>query len=72
MFCSSMLNGNHDATQLPVVVLGGAGGRLRGGRVLDYRDKPNRQMCSLYLALLEKAGLHLNEFGDSRQSLAEV
>src|SRR5450432_3798727 len=30
MFCSSMLNGNHDASQLPVVVLGGAGGRLRG------------------------------------------
>src|SRR5580698_2432584 len=36
MFCSSMLNGNHDASQLPVVVLGGAGGRISGGRVLDY------------------------------------
>src|SRR5204863_5623363 len=31
LFCSSMLTGNHDATQLPVVVLGGAGGRLQGG-----------------------------------------
>src|SRR5437660_7399327 len=28
MFCSSMLTGNHDATQLPVVILGGAGGRI--------------------------------------------
>ena len=72
MFCSSMLTGNHDATQLPVVVLGGAGGRLKGGRVLDYLGKPNRKMCSLYLSLLEKAGLHLNEFGDSREPLAEV
>src|ERR671914_177525 len=36
MFCSSMLTGNHDATQLPVVLLGGAGGQLKGGRVLDY------------------------------------
>ena len=72
MFCSSMLTGNHDATQLPVVVLGGAGGRLKGGRVLDYLGKPNRKMCSLYLSLLDKAGLHLDEFGDSRQKLAEV
>ena len=30
MFCSSMLTGNHDATQLPVVVLGGGGGRIQG------------------------------------------
>jgi hypothetical protein len=72
MFCSSMLNGNHDATQLPVIVLGGAGGRLKGGRVLDYLGKPNRKMCSLYLSLLDKAGLHLDEFGDSREPLAGV
>jgi Protein of unknown function (DUF1552) len=72
MFCSSMLNGNHDATQLPVIVLGGAGGRLKGGRVLDYLGKPNRKMCSLYLSLLDKAGLHLDAFGDSREPLAEV
>ena len=72
VFCSSMLTGNHDATQLPVTVLGGAGGRLKGGRVLDYLGKSNRKMCSLYLSLLEKAGLHLNEFGDSHEPLAEV
>jgi hypothetical protein len=29
-------------------------------------------MCSLYLALLAKAGLRLNEFGDSREPLAEI
>jgi hypothetical protein len=29
-------------------------------------------MCSLYLSLLDKAGLHLDEFGDSREPLAEV
>ena len=40
LFCSSMLTGSHDATQLPVVLLGGGGGRIKGGRVLDYRDKP--------------------------------
>src|SRR5439155_4163342 len=29
LFCSSMLTGNHDANQLPVVMLGGAGGRIK-------------------------------------------
>ena len=40
LFCSSMLTGGHDATQLPVVMLGRGGGRIQTGRVLDYRDKP--------------------------------
>ncbi len=72
LYCSSMLNGNHDATKLPVVLLGGAGGQLQGGRVLDYRDKPNRKMCSLYLSMLDKCGIRLKEFGDSKERLAEV
>ena len=72
LYCSSMLTGNHEANQLPVLVLGGAGGRLQGGRVLDYLGKPNRKMCSLYLSLLEKAGVHLKEFGDSQEPLAEI
>ena len=28
-----------------IFLLGGAGGKLRGGRVLDYLDSPNRRMC---------------------------
>ena len=72
LYCSSMLTGGHDATKLPVVVLGGAGGRLKGGRVLDYLNSPNRKMCSLFLSLLDKADLHLKSFGDSTERLAEV
>ena len=72
MYCSSMLTGGHDANQLPVVLLGGAGGQLEGGRVLNYLDKPNRKMCGLYLTMLDRYGIHLNEFGDSTQRLAEV
>ncbi len=72
LYCSSMLTGNHDATQLPVVLLGGAGGRISGGRVLDYLGKPNRKMCSLFLSLLDKAGVHLKAFGDSTEPLAEI
>lgn len=72
LFCSSMLTGSHDANQLPVIVLGGGGGRLSGGRALDYLDKPNRKMCSLFLSLLDKAGVHLDQFGDSNEPLAEI
>jgi hypothetical protein len=72
LYCSSMLTGNHDATQLPVVVVGGAGGKMKTGRVLDYRGKPNRKMCSLFLSLMDKAGVRLERFGDSSERLAEV
>ncbi len=72
LFCSSMLTGNHDATQLPVVLLGGAGGQIKTGRVLDYLGKPNRKMCRLYLSLMEKCGVRLPTFGDSSERLAEV
>ena len=72
MMCSSMISGIHDATKLPVVVVGGAGGQLETGRVLDYLEKPNRKMCSLYLSMLDKCGIHLAEFGDSKERLAEV
>lgn len=72
LFCSSMLTGNHDATNLPVVLLGGGGGQIQGGRVLDYLKSPNRKMCSLYLSMLDKVGIHLDKFGDSTERLAEI
>jgi hypothetical protein len=72
LFCSSMLTGGHDATNLPVIVLGGAGGQIKGGRILDYLGKPNRKMCSLYLSMLDKCGVHLDKFGDATERLAEV
>jgi hypothetical protein len=72
LFCSSMLTGSHDANQLPVVLLGGGGGRLAGGRVLDYRDKPNRQMCRLYLSMMDKMKVRQSKFGDATDALAEV
>ncbi len=72
LFCSSMLTGSHDATKLPVVLLGKGGGQLQTGRSLNYLDKPNRKMCSLYLSLLDKFGVHLDQFGDATERLAEV
>jgi hypothetical protein len=67
-----MMTGNHDNAQLPVVMLGGGGGQVRTGRVLDFLGTPNRKMCSLYLSLMDKMGVRLDTFGDSRERLAEV
>lgn len=72
MFCSSMMSGSHDASQLPVVVVGSGGGQIKTGQVLNYRDQPNRQMCRLYLSMLHKTGLKLEKFGDATQPLVEV
>jgi len=72
MLCSSMLHGNHDANQLPVVMLGGGGGRIKGGRNLNYLGKPDRQMCRLYLSMMDKMGVRLKKFGDAKQPLSEV
>ncbi|WP_406695847.1 DUF1552 domain-containing protein [Singulisphaera sp. Ch08] len=72
MFCSSMMNGGHDATQLPVVVLGGAGGKIQTGRVLDYRKESSRQMCRLYLSMMEKMDVRLDRFGDATEPLREI
>ncbi|MBM3831380.1 MAG: DUF1552 domain-containing protein [Verrucomicrobia bacterium] len=73
MHCSSMMAGaRHDNDQLPVVLLGGAGGRLKGGRALDYKDKPDRQLCRLFLSMMDKMDVRPKTFGDAKAPLAEV
>ncbi len=72
LYLSSMMTGNHNNDQLPVVMLGGGGGQIKTGRVLDYLGKPNRKMCSLYLSLMDKMGVRLDSFGDSKERLAEI
>ncbi len=53
-------------------MLGGGGGKIQGGRVLDYSGKPNRQMCRLYLSLMDKVGVRPKTFGDATEPLAEI
>ncbi len=72
MLCSSMRNGHHDASRLPVVMLGGGGGRIKGGQNLDYAEKPNRQIFRLYLSMMNIMGVQLERFGDATQRLGEV
>jgi hypothetical protein len=64
----------HNSNQVPVVLAGGLGGELRTGRSLDYlkAGSDKRKLCSLYLSLMDRMGLELPEFGDSRERLAGV
>jgi len=73
LFLSNMWAGwKHDNTRLPVLTVGGLGGALRTGRVLDYYEKPddNRKICSLYLSLMDRMGVIIDRFGDADSRLA--
>lgn len=72
ILCSSMLTGHHDASQLPVVMLGGGGGRIKGGQNLNYLGKDNRQMSRLFLSMMDKMNVRPKSFGDATEPLDEV
>ena len=73
MFLSNMWSGSrHDSGKLPIVTVGGLGGTLETGRVLNYLDRgdENRKLCSLYLSLLDRMGVKADRFGDATEPLA--
>ncbi len=73
MFVSEHWNA-HNGTRVPLVLAGGLGGALKTGRTHDYLKAGNdkRKLCSLYLTLMDKMGLELKEFGDSKERLAGI
>ena len=72
LYLSSMLNGHHHVRDLPVVLVGRGGGSVEGGRVLNYKNQTNRQMCRLYLSLMDRMGVRLDRFGDADERLQEI
>ena len=73
MFCSSLFDGNaHDSRQLPILLAGGGGGTLRGGRLLDYSADPNRKLCRLHMAIMERMGVRMGHFGDADTALSDL
>ena len=75
LWLSNMYSGsNHDNSKLPILTLGGLGGTLETGRILNFRNKgdENRKVCSLYLSLMDKMGVKLEHFGDSDMRLAGI
>ena len=75
MFLSNMWIGRkHDNFRLPLVLAGGLGGTLETGRTLNYlnESEDKRKMCSLYLSLMDRYGLKLEQFGDGQERLERI
>ncbi len=54
----------HDHSNLPILVAGGGAIGMKGGRHLQYA-KPT-PLANLHLTLLDKVGVHLDSFADSK------
>jgi hypothetical protein len=71
LYGSNMSNSNaHDHFPLPNLVVGGAAGRMKGGRHLRYPD--HTPMTNLLVSMLDKAGVHQETLGDSSGTLENL
>jgi hypothetical protein len=69
LYGSAMADGNqHNHAPLPIVLAGGASGRLKGGR--HIRNPKDTTMSNLLLAVLDKLGVQRETFGDSTGLMA--
>jgi len=60
----------HDHTNLPILVAGGAAGKMRGGRHIGMRNRT--PLANLHLTLLDKVGVRLDAFADSQGKVDEL
>jgi hypothetical protein len=64
LYGSGMGNPNvHDHVNLPILVAGGAAGKMRGGRQIRFQEAT--PLANLHLTLLDKVGVRLDSFADS-------
>ena len=64
LYGSGMSDGNqHNHTDLPIILAGGASGRLKGGR--HIRNAAKTPIANLHLAILETMQVPAEKFGDS-------
>ena len=57
----------HSGDNLPILVMGGGAGTLKGGRHLAYTDKPT--MANLLVTLMDKMGVPVEKVGGSTGKL---
>ena len=60
----------HDHFPLPVAILGGGCGRLRGGQHVRYPDRAPQS--NVLLTMLDRAGVAVESFGDSTGEISEI
>jgi Protein of unknown function (DUF1552) len=60
----------HDHVNLPILVAGGAAGRVKGGRHIRYAEPT--PLANLHLTLLDRVGVRLDAFADSQGKIGEL
>jgi hypothetical protein len=71
LYGSGMGNPNvHDHVNLPIIVAGGAAGKMRGGRQIRFAEPT--PLANLHLTLLDKVGVRLDSFADSDSKVEEL
>ena len=71
LYGSNMSNSNaHDHYPLPNLVVGGAAGKMKGGRHLKYAD--HTPMTNLLVTMLDKVGVKQESLGDSTGTLENL
>jgi Protein of unknown function (DUF1552) len=66
LYTSYMSNGGHGTHDYPILLAGKAGGSLRPGRHLAYRQ--NTPVANLYVEMLSRMGPQVSRFGNSHNS----
>ena len=73
MFGASMSDADlHSPLNLPLVLVGGGNGTLKGDRHLKYADDAKTPVCNLLVTMLDKAGVKVDRFGDSTGDLTDL
>jgi hypothetical protein len=71
LYGSGMSNGDkHDHVNLPILVAGGGAGSWKGGRHVRYAEPA--PLANLHLTLLDRAGVRLDSFADSKGKVKEL
>ncbi|MBM3830015.1 MAG: DUF1552 domain-containing protein [Verrucomicrobia bacterium] len=71
VFGSGLADGNrHAHHDLPIILAGRAGGTVKSGRSLEFKQET--PLCNLFVSLAERMGAKVDKFGDSTGPLEAI
>jgi hypothetical protein len=62
----------HSPLDLPTILIGKGNGKLKGNQYIDYPAAAKTPIMNLHLALLDKAGVHVDKIGDATGMLTDL
>jgi hypothetical protein len=71
LYGSNMSNSNaHNQYPLPISILGGGCGRIKGGQHINFAERT--PLANVLLTVLQRAGVQIDRVGDSTGAIAQV